>query len=186
MQSPAPGRRAFTLIELLVVISIIVILMSLGFPLYGVIFDNTRKTQAKNDASQIARSLEAYLAEYGKLPAQGAGNVNSKDLMNTLSAAIQDDPNNPRNVAFLSVPRAKAHKNGAEPNPDGTYSSAYKDPWGNDYEIRIDNEGGGDSYSGTVQGPNGVIHASAIVWSKGNPANAAAFANPAKWAKSWE
>jgi prepilin-type N-terminal cleavage/methylation domain-containing protein len=178
--------RAFTLIELLVVIAILAILMTLLFPLVGKTMESARKTQAKNDAAEIAHALNAYMSEYGKFPVQGAGNVNSAALMNTLAMAVTNDPNNPRQVVFMSVPRAKAHKNGAEADPQSVYNSGYKDSWANEYEIRVDNEGGTQSYDGAVNGPNGVVHASVIVWSKGNPADTVAFADTAKWVKSWE
>ncbi|MGH8048244.1 MAG: hypothetical protein ACREKL_13460, partial [Chthoniobacterales bacterium] len=119
-------------------------------------------------------------------PVESSGNVNSAALMNTLAAAVKNDPDNPRQISFLNVPRAKAHKNGAEADKASVYNSAYLDSWAKDYEIRIDNEGGAKSYDGEVEGPNGTVRASAIVWSKGNPQNTAAVSNPATWIKSWE
>jgi prepilin-type N-terminal cleavage/methylation domain-containing protein len=186
MNPPKFRRRAFTLIELLVVIAIIAVLAGLLFPLVGIAMDKARQARAKNDAAQIAQALNGYLSEYGKFPVQSAGNVNSADLMNTIAAAMRPDPNNPREITFVSIPKARAQKNGAEADASSIYSSGYKDSWANDYEIRIDNEGGESSYDGRVEGPNGVVLASVIVWSKGDPNNMIAFQDPARWIKSWE
>jgi hypothetical protein len=143
------------------------------------------RQNAKNDASLIARALESYLAEYGKFPAEGVGNVNSAELMNRLAGTIPNDPINFREVVFIEVPKARKHGNGAEMEGE-MFTSGYKDSWGNDYEIRIDNEGGAKSYDGKVEGPAGVVKKSVIVWSRGDPKKRDKYDDPAKWIKSWE
>ena len=65
-------QRAFTLIELLVVIAIIAILIGLLFPAFAAVQNQARKTQAKNDLTQIVNAVNAYYTEYGKYPL-GAG-----------------------------------------------------------------------------------------------------------------
>src|SRR6267143_420533 len=60
--------RAFTLIELLVVITIIVILMGLLFPAFRGVQDQAKKTQAKNDLTQIVTAVNAFYTEYGRYP----------------------------------------------------------------------------------------------------------------------
>jgi prepilin-type N-terminal cleavage/methylation domain-containing protein len=186
MMSPTSRRRAFSLIELMVVVAIIALLITLASPILEKSLETGRRAQARTDAAQIAHALENYLSEYGKFPVESAGNVNSQDLMNTLAAVTKGDPNNPRSVTFLNIPRAKAHKHGAESSSSGVYSSAYKDSWANKFEIRIDNEGGAKSYDGSIDGPDGVVHASVIVWSKGNPRDVTSYSTPARWIKSWE
>jgi hypothetical protein len=141
------------------------------------------RAMAKNDATQIATAINGYLSEYGKLPAQGDGNVNSAELMYKLVGAVGNE--NPRGVVFLEVPRAKSHKNGAEAT-DGIYTSGYKDSWGNEYEIRIDNESPSKAYDGNVEGPDGTVRKSVIVWSRGNPKKPESYSNKSKWIKSWE
>ncbi len=61
-----PG--AFTLIELLVVITIIAILMALLFPAFKGVQDQAKRTQAKNDVTQIVTAVNAFYTEYGKYP----------------------------------------------------------------------------------------------------------------------
>src|SRR5437762_13873332 len=60
--------RAFTLIELLVVIAIIAILIGLLFPAFRAVQDQAKRTQAKNDLTQIVNAVNAYYTEYGKYP----------------------------------------------------------------------------------------------------------------------
>ena len=115
----AANASAFTLIELLVVISIIAILASLAFPAVGGAMDSAKKTTAKNAAVQIANAVVAYETEYGKLPTNSDGLVNSA-FMNILSAA--DSANNPRGIVFLEASEWKKGKG-------GTNSVGYCDPW---------------------------------------------------------
>ena len=60
--------RAFTLIELLVVIAIIAILIGLLFPAFRAVQDQAKRTQAKNDLTQIVNAVNAYYTDYGKYP----------------------------------------------------------------------------------------------------------------------
>src|SRR5215813_14592343 len=65
------GSGAFTLIELLVVIAIIAILIGLLFPAFRAVQDQAKRTQAKNDLTQIVNAVNAYYTEYGKYPIAG-------------------------------------------------------------------------------------------------------------------
>src|SRR5436309_6370668 len=61
-------ERAFTLIELLVVIAIIIILAGLLFAGLRGAQEQARRTQAKNDLTQIVTAVNAFYTEYGKYP----------------------------------------------------------------------------------------------------------------------
>ena len=63
--------NAFTLIELLVVIAIIAILIGLLFPAFSAVQNQAKRTQAKNDLTQIVNAVNAYYTEYGKYPIAG-------------------------------------------------------------------------------------------------------------------
>src|SRR5205814_6419295 len=67
--------RAFTLIELLVVIAIIAILIGLLFPAFRAVQDQAKRTQAKNDLTQIVTAVNAYYTEYGKYPLVAADTI---------------------------------------------------------------------------------------------------------------
>ena len=68
MRPPSRYTRAFTLIELLVVIAIIAILVGLLFPAFKAVQNQARKTQAKNDLTQIVNAVNAFYTDYGKYP----------------------------------------------------------------------------------------------------------------------
>src|SRR5437764_493945 len=67
--------RGFTLIELLVVIAIIAILIGLLFPAFQAVQSQAKRTQAKNDLTQIVTAVNAYYTEYGKYPLVTADNT---------------------------------------------------------------------------------------------------------------
>src|SRR5205809_6603114 len=68
MQTSSRNVAAFTLIELLVVIAIIIILAGLLFAGLRGAQEQARRTQAKNDLTQIVTAVNAYYTEYGKYP----------------------------------------------------------------------------------------------------------------------
>ncbi|MEY2484472.1 MAG: ral secretion pathway protein [Verrucomicrobiota bacterium] len=141
------GRAgAFTLIELLVVITIIAILMGLLFPVFRGVQDQAKKTQAKNDLTQIVNAVNAFYTEYGVYPVDPTftadaeyGNPDkpahsNSDVMNALRAI--DDPKggpnkghalNPKQVIFFNGPTVKDAKN---PRAGFDSNGEFWDPWG--------------------------------------------------------
>ena len=61
------ARDAFTLIELLVVITIIAILMGLLFPAFKGVQDQAKRTQAKNDVTQVVTAVNALIPSTGNI-----------------------------------------------------------------------------------------------------------------------
>lgn len=183
----SPRRSGFTLIELLVVISIIAILLTLLFPAADAAFEMARKTQAKNDVTQIANAVTQYVTEYGKLPT-GSTSTSASDverssdtdqLMKILSADSSEEASNPRGIVFLEVPKAKVGKNGRINN-----TGSYLDSWGNPYYISMDAD-----YDNKLTDPtgSGQISKTVLVWSYGNTKKDSNLAShPEKWVKSWE
>src|SRR5204862_7448718 len=63
-QKPA----AFTLIEMIVVMLIVATLTALFMGAATSVFDRARRTQAKNDVTQITTAVNAFYTEYGRYP----------------------------------------------------------------------------------------------------------------------
>jgi len=157
-------ERAFTLIELLVVIAIIIILAGLLFPALRGAQEQARRTQAKNDLTQIVTAINAYYTEYGKYPlAASDGAVDTvfgsaltnNNLFDVLRATgLGRDTVNPadtsgninlnlRRIVFISPPDAKDPANPRSGiGITGTGAPAplgqFWDPWGRPYNVEID------------------------------------------------
>jgi prepilin-type N-terminal cleavage/methylation domain-containing protein len=171
--------RAFTLIELLVVITIIVILMGLLFPAFRGVQDQAKKTQAKNDLTQIVTAVNAFYAEYGKYPLPagalgdgypygGASGNDSKGLFDALRGL--DATQNPRQIVFMSPPDVKDAANPRAGIGTTTGAGQFFDPWGVSYSVTIDAD-----YDNQVPNPYGAnngagaagIRQGVIAWSLG-------------------
>lgn len=172
---PCRAGAGFTLVEMIVVILIIATLTALFVGAASNTFDRARKTQAKNDVTQIATAVNAFYTEYGRYPvtitdstkdaffgtgAVPAGSVNYLNnvvLFNVLRN-ITSDPNaaalNPRQIVFLSPGGAK------NTNPPragiAVADSCYYDPWGSQYAIVIDT-----NYDNTITNPYADVDGSA-------------------------
>jgi prepilin-type N-terminal cleavage/methylation domain-containing protein len=169
-ETPFPGRCGFTLIELLVVITIIVILMGLLFPAFRGVQDQAKKTQAKNDLTQIVTAVNAFYTEYGKYPIDTSGGGPAQDQMyspnnNSLMDVLRNEiasPNNaalvvtlnPRQIAFItpsfvkepSNPRSGVASQVTAINGVSVKVGDYVDPWGTPYVVALDGD-----YSGLVR-----------------------------------
>src|SRR6266481_545365 len=128
----------FTLIELLIVIAIIAILIGLLFPAYKGVQDQAKRTQAKNDLTQIVTAVNAFYTEYGKYPTSattdatatyGVGNPNTNDaLFNELRA--KSVVLNTRQIVFISLPDVKDPAKPRAGIGTTTGPGQYYDPWG--------------------------------------------------------
>jgi prepilin-type N-terminal cleavage/methylation domain-containing protein len=167
--------RAFTLIELLVVIVIIATLMGIAFPVFSSIQNSAKKTQAKNDVTQIVTAVNAFYTEYGKYPlpatatsdaaaTYGSSNSN-KALFDELRGVI--NVLNTRQIVFLSPPDAKDPSNprGGIAGTSSAKPGEYFDPWGTAYFVSIDwdydneviNPYGADKGAGPAKIRQGVL-----------------------------
>ena len=152
-------RAAFTLIELLVVIAIIAILIGLLFPAFRAVQDQAKRTQAKNDLTQIVNAVNAFYTDYGKYPIATNDNIIGPDnsgLMYTLradSTNANSNPNvnnatNPRVIVFINPPYVKNDTAGQRRSGVSPTDGRYYDPWGSPYRITIDGD-----YTNTIN-PN--------------------------------
>ena len=166
------ARAAFTLIEMIVVILIIATLTALFVGAAANTFDRARKTQAKNDVTQIATAVNAFFTEYGKYPVPagtttdaffgsgaapaGCTPIGNNDLLFNPLRGL-DATTNPRQIVFLSPGGAK------NTNPPrggivatGLSAGQYYDPWGSQYAVAIDS-----NYDNTISNPYADIDGSA-------------------------
>ena len=178
MKSLAPtDENGFTLIELLIVISIIVILMGLLFPAFKGVQDQAKRTQAKNDLTQIVTAVNAFYTEYGKYPTAaatdatatygpGGSTTENSGLFTELRATTS--ALNTRQIVFISPPDAKdqnSPRSGIKSSTGGYY-----DPWGTEYAVAIDAD-----YSNQITNPYGgsanagptTLNIGVIAWSVG-------------------
>ena len=143
------SRRAFTLIELLVVMAIIAILIGLLFPAFKAVQDQAKRTQAKNDLTQIVNAVNAFYTEYGKYPLAINDNTIGPDnsgLMYSLradSTNANGNPNvnnaiNPRVIVFINPPNVKTDTVGNRRSGVSSADGRYYDPFGAPYRLRID------------------------------------------------
>lgn len=168
---------AFTLIELLVVIVIIAVLMGLAFPVYQGVQNQAKKTQAKNDLTQIVTAVNAFYTEYGRYPTTAANETDATYGSSNSNRVLFDElrgipsPLNTRGIVFLSPPDAKDLTNPRSGIAGATSAMAgqYFDPWGNAYLVRIDwnydNEVP-NPYSGNA-GATPNLRSGVIAWSLG-------------------
>jgi type II secretory pathway pseudopilin PulG len=137
-----------------VVIAIIGILLGLAVPSLFSVYERARKTQAKNDLTQIVNAVNAFYTDYGKYPTSAVtdataiygpeGGTNTSNLLfNELRPCTGADPNtsctaaavlNTRRITFIS-PRVY---NTATARSGIASDGQWYDPWGMPYNIEID------------------------------------------------
>ena len=187
---------AFTLIELLVVIAIIIILAGLLFPAYQAVQNQAKRTQAKNDLTQIITAVNAFYTEYGRYPTSattdatatyGPAGPNANQLLFAeLRACTTTDPScsgtyilNTRQIVFISPPTVKDPANprsgiatqATTINGISVAIGDFVDPWGTPYNVEIDGD-----YNNSISanpygnnngaGPSPLAHG-VIAWSLG-------------------
>ena len=187
---------AFTLIELLVVMAIIAILIGLLFPAFRAVQDQAKRTQAKNDLTQIVNAVNAFYTEYGKYPVTTADDTpiipNSTlfDVLRNMTGALQGNTSNPRAIVFISPPYVK---NTASPRAGiqstGTNIGIYYDPWGTPYQVAVDT-----SYDNQMTNPYtadtgagaATLGQGVIAWSLGKDATQGTNFNVSDDVLSWQ
>ena len=193
MQKNLRPPRAFTLIELLVVIAVIAILVGLLFPAFSAVQNQARRTQAKNDLTQIVTAVNAFYTEYGKYPLvtadaiYGPGGSTNNLLFNELRATPAQTQN-PRLIVFISPPDVKDQnlpKSGIATltvtvNGVSIPLGSFVDPWGMPYAIKIDG-----TYDNQLINPYALnagatpLQLGVIAWSFGTDTQSQSIPGPA-------
>ena len=142
--------------ELFTVIAVIAILIGIAYPAFTSVMERARKTQAKNDLTQIVTAVNGYYTEYGKYPlttgtdvtftgatagtTSGSSNAALIDVLrdNTTSAvnAATVTTWNPRGIVFIQPPLAKDQTGPKSGIKNST--GIWYDPWGSPYNVAID------------------------------------------------
>ena len=179
-------NSAFTLIELLVVISIIAVLIGLAFPAFQGVQNSAKRTQAKNDLTQLVTAVNAFYTEYGRYPVPagapagpdytyGEAGAPNKVLVSILMG--KQTAENPRQIAFFNPPTASQTDGyGVSLDNLGVPTSEFHHPWSRPstkypYRIRIDSD-----YDGQVDDPENSsrkVPQGVIAWSAGKNESAA-------------
>lgn len=165
MKNIISSRQAFTLVELLTVIAIIAVLMGLLFPTVGAVRDSARRTQAQNDATQIATAIRAYYTEYGRYPDTDASSDNT-ELIAILTG--RHDTKNRRKIVFFEGTVAKeAGRYGIQNNGTGEFF----DPWGLPYLVEMDSDYDNEVTIPAIPGYAGpaAVRTGVAVWTPGKP-----------------
>jgi len=188
MQKRSP---AFTLIELLVVIAIIAILIGLLFPAFRAVQDQAKRTQAKNDLTQIVNAVNAFYTDYGKYPLPGTatsdyiygpgGDATNADWFYALRAVAGGNINggdavNPRKIVFINPPYVKDPANPRGGIGTTTGAGRYYDPWGRPYNVKIDgdynNQIANNPYAANTGAGPLALAIGVIAWSGGRDGKA--------------
>ena len=144
---------AFTLIELLVVIAIIAILAALLTPAISAAMQRAKAARVKAELQSIKTAVQSFLNDYSKLPIEtGHGNadaeykgVYSRPIF--LSLTARNTKTNPRNIVYLETTETNSPPIGE-----------FKDAWGTQYAIQLDND-----YDGRI----GSLTTTVIAYSAG-------------------
>lgn len=185
-------KKGFTLIELLIVISIISLLVTLGFTGFSIVQKNARVVEATTMATGVKTAISAFQREYRRMPVPGSISSSGdhedfstdEEFMDIMLGL--DDDLNPKGEEYLEVKPAKI----ASGSPRSGLGDATAegggtlyDPWGRVYGIRVnvvnrsrvpnpfDDPPSGDPSWGSGQSTkvtdNPIINESIVVWSAG-------------------
>lgn len=112
------NRAGFTLVELLVVIVILMVIGTISMQTFRKEPDKARVQAARTSFSQLETALERYKLDMGRYPAEEEG------LMALISAPEEND--------------------GSWGGPYMNKKSSVRDPWGNDYILKVPASDGSD------------------------------------------
>src|SRR5947209_3674367 len=170
----SPSLLAFTLIELLVVIAIIAVLAGLASPVFQSVQNSAKKTQAKNDLTQIVTALNAFYTEYGLYPIASTVTTDTAAIygQGTSSNVVFNELRNKtptintRQIVFISPAE---DTNQLRPKGKIGSDGQFYDPWGSPYVVQIDADY--DNQLANPYGTNGAgadpIRQGVIAWSFG-------------------
>lgn len=140
-------HRGFTLIELLVVIAIIAVLAAAGFAAGNAAIKKGKKVTCLAAATAVESAVNQFYNEYGRLPNVGdtctTNSGSGIELVTILlgKEASTSTMQNTKQINFLvGMKEGKSKKNGLIYASGGSSIEGLFDPWGNGYEVSLDQD----------------------------------------------
>jgi hypothetical protein len=130
MRTSKAAIKIPTSVNVTILLVCLIIGVALFFPAGPSGPENSPKSRAKADVTQIATACVAYETEYGYLPPMSADGVVGGELLTSLVGSNM--AHNPRKIVFIEVAEAAVGKRG------GLENGRFVDPWGAPYFIAMD------------------------------------------------
>ncbi len=174
MKTPISRHRGgFTLIELLVVIAIIAVLAAAGFAGGMAAINRAKRLTCQSAATALESGINQFYQEYGRLPDVGetcnTSNGQGVQLVTILlgKEASSNSMQNNKQLNFLAGMKDGKNKKGGLIYAGGsnTIEGLY-DPWGNGYEITLDQDYYEEIIDPTSSGTT-LRGRRVLVWTKG-------------------
>lgn len=174
MKSPTSRRSGgFTLIELLVVIAIIAVLAAAGFAAGMAAMNRAKRVTCQAAATALESGINNFYQEYGRLPDVGetcnTASGQGVQLVTILlgKEASSSSMQNSKQLNFLAgMKEGKAKKGGLIYSGGSNTIEGLYDPWGNGYEITLDQDYDEEIIDPTSSGTT-IRGRRVLVWTKG-------------------
>ncbi len=174
MKSPISRRSGgFTLIELLVVIAIIAVLAGAGFAAGMAAMNKAKRVTCQAASTALESGINNFYQEYGRLPDVGetcnTASGQGVELVTILlgKEASSNSMQNSKQLNFLAgMKEGKAKKGGLIYTGGSSTIEGLYDPWGNGYEITLDQDYDEEIIDPTSSGTT-LRGRRVLVWTKG-------------------
>jgi prepilin-type N-terminal cleavage/methylation domain-containing protein len=165
--------RGFTLVELLVVIAIIAVLAAAGFAAGNAAIKRAKKVTCLAAATAVESGVTQFYNEYGRLPNVGetctTNSGSGVELVSILlgKEATSTTMQNSKQINYLaSMKEGKSKKNGLIYASGGSSIEGLFDPWGNGYEVSLD-QNYDEEITDPIESGKTLRGRRVAVWSKG-------------------
>src|SRR5262249_24528610 len=154
------------------------------FPAFRGVQDQAKRTQAKNDVTQIMTAVSAFYTEYGRFPCNAQNGDDDSDYFSNPNdgtqaklfadlrgiSGITDLLINPKLIAFIQPPFAKDLTRPKSGIGSAINDGKYYDPWGAPYRVKLDNNYNSqlkNPYTGNTGAGTDILNIGVMAWSLG-------------------